>query len=505
MVAVAFSADGRRLVSGGVDRTVRLWDVEAGKELRPAGGHQGTVTALAPSPDGRVLATASEDGSVLLWDPATGRELRRLAKGLGPVRSAAWLPDGKTLLAAAGRGIWLWDAHTGREVRRLRLPDSGELALAPDGKRAVRGSDSVRLVDVATGNVVAQLGLQFEGRWPAAFSPDGKLVTTAASPHERKTPLLLWHGATGKLLRRFTGEGLWGDQENRIRVLAATPDGRLLVGGCKDGTVRLWEWATGQQRAAYWLGDHPLNAVAVSPDGRFVVSGGEDGRVRVRDLVAGTEVLHRKGHRGRVTAVAFLPDNRVLSAGADATVLVWGSPSPAAVSGPADLSADELDGAWETLLREDAAPAGRALRRLLGAPGPSVAFLRERLRPVAPLKPDLLKRLIADLNSDRFATRQGAEKELAKLGRLAEPALRQATASSPNEEVRRRAEALLARLPADRLSAEEVRVLRAVEVLEYAGTAEARRLLEELAGGAPGALRTVWARAALERLRRAGR
>src|SRR5262249_50044290 len=151
-----------------------------------------------------------------------------------------------------------------------------------------------------------------------------------------------------------------------------------------------------------------------------------------------------------------------------------------------DLSKEELEAAWQALVGPDAAAAYRASRKLLASPDASVAFLRTRLSPVPPAEPGLAEKLVADLDNARFSTRERASRELEKLGRRAEPALRKALTGSPNEELRRRAAGLLARVAPDGLSAEELVQWRGLEVAEFAGTPEARRLLEELSRGAPG-------------------
>ncbi|MCI0464761.1 MAG: hypothetical protein L0Z62_48170 [Gemmataceae bacterium] len=470
--------------------------------------HKDKVLSLAVSPDGKVVA-CGYSGGVSLWDVDSGALLRQLP-WKGVAGSVAWLPDGKTLLAAEAGAAQLWDSDSGRELRQLQprgVPPWGagpHLVLTPDGKTAVWGHRQLTLVDVSNGKPLPRVP-PMEATWPAAFSPDGKMLIAAPYNHERQGVLTAWNIASGKLVRRLAREGHW-EPEDRVAALAFTPEGRSVVGACTDGTVRLWEAVTGRQQVAYWTHGRRVSTVAVSADGRFVVSGGDDLLVRVRDLVLETEVLRLGGHRGKITAVAFTPDGqRVLSASEDGTVLVWRGPGQPGSVPPADLSAEEREAAWKALGGPNAALAYRTVRRLLAAPGPSVALLRERIRPVSPPDPGRLEKLITDLDSARFATRDAAARALEKLGRLAEPALRKAAEASPNEELRRRAVTLLARLPTDGLGADELQRWRALEVLERAGTPEARRLLEDLAGGAPGALRTKWARAALERLRRAGR
>jgi hypothetical protein len=156
---------------------------------------------------------------------------------------------------------------------------------------------------------------------------------------------------------------------------------------------------------------------------------------------------------------------------------------------------------WADLADADSAKAFRAIRTLVRARQQSVLFLKERLRPIPPVAAEKLAARIADLDSERFETRSKAAAELEKLEERAEPALRRALRERPSSlEMRRRIETLLQRLDGPITSGETLRRLRAVEVLEHIGSPEARRVLRTLAEGAPEAILTREAKAALDRL-----
>jgi hypothetical protein len=187
------------------------------------------------------------------------------------------------------------------------------------------------------------------------------------------------------------------------------------------------------------------------------------------------------------------------SGGADDVVFLWDvtgakTPAPKAERDP------EPAALWKDLASEDGKRAGLAIASLLRKPEASAAFLQERLRAVEDLDAKRLARLITDLDADTFEKREAAVRELIRLGERAEGVLRRALANRPSLEVRRRIEDILSKLEPSPPPEETLRLLRAIEVLEHIGTAEARRCLDVMAKGAEGARPTREAKAALRRL-----
>src|SRR5262249_19658819 len=144
--------------------------------------------------------------------------------------------------------------------------------------------------------------------------------------------------------------------------------------------------------------------------------------------------------------------------------------------------------------------ARRAICRLAASPCQSVPFLSKRLKPADSLSERQLRRLLADLDSNRFAVRQRATAELGRLGGFARSALCEVLKENPSLEVRRRVENLLERIDKAKRPPEQLVEVRCIEVLEYAGTSEAREVLKRLTGGDPRALLTREAKASLRRL-----
>jgi WD40 repeat protein len=207
-----------------------------------------------------------------------------------------------------------------------------------------------------------------------------------------------------------------------------------------------------------------------------------------------------------VHSLAFLPGGDRLATGlADSTTLIWDLQPKSWCAGIAvkNLERRDLERLWSELAADDAVKAHQAVWTLAAIPGKAVPFLKKHLYPAISPDMKLVQHLIADLDSPEFVVRQRANKQLASFGEQIEPALRQALASKPSLEARRRLEWLHTdAATAGRgvvRSAERLRALRAIRLLEQIGDREARQLLRTLAGGDPAARQTRLAKEALDR------
>jgi hypothetical protein len=279
--------------------------------------------------------------------------------------------------------------------------------------------------------------------------------------------------------------------------------------------IALTELATGESLNIIGTGRSGFSLLAYSPDGRTLATADRD-NFRLWDVATGREVFRRalpEKYHGSfgysfVSSLAFLPDGDRLATGLmDSTALIWDLEPKTWHAGIAvkDLAPRDLERLWADLAGENsaAAKAHQAVWTLVAVPAKTVPFLKDHLRPAAALDAKQVQRLITDLDSPEFAVREDAYKKLASFGEQAEPALRQALESNPPLEKRKRLEAL--HTNAERAgcgivhSAELLRTLRAIRVLEHIGDREARQVLHKLASGDPAARATRQAKEALQR------
>jgi RNA polymerase sigma factor (sigma-70 family) len=527
---LAFSPDGRALAIASGTNVVRLWDTTTGKPLPSPAGHTGAVMQLGIPADGKTAVTLGADGTLRQWETTTGKELRRF-KGANEGTVMSLSATGRLLARLVdNRTIALQDVAAEKDVVRIEMSPAADGGLVADPNQffyfsenekilaARELSGAVRLWDTASGKALRVLpGPQEEkdagGEYPFGMAPtrDGRTILTIGlvadgaglappgdpppAPAGQKSRLRLWDTATGTMLRRW-------DVSGAVSAAAFTPDGRSLAAVTEEG-VGLWETATGQLR---YHRKGPGLLVACSPDGRtLAVSAGA--AIRLIDLRTDRELGRFKGHQADVQALAFTRNGKALVSGStDSTALVWDvaalAPAAPKIEEP---GAKRLDEMWKELAG-DAGKAFVAASELSASPKAAVALLAERVKPVTEPDAKSVAGRIADFDSDSFDVRQAAATELGRLGELVRPALDEALKKGPSAEARRQIEGLLGRLKlGGPLSAEDLRLLRAVEVLEWVGTPEARKLLAGLAKGAAGARLTRTAAESLQRMEEQGR
>ena len=537
---LAYSRDGS-VLTGAVSGAIYRWDAASGRQLTPAAGQDSGVEQILVTAAGR-LFTIDQDGDLYSWDTTGKKPPRRIVGEVG--RGVVASPDGRFLSwvvkgTYGGSRVRLYDIAEGRFIDRFPIftDDASVEGFLPDGKTLLtvdRVASNVRLWDIESGKERRSFspytakepirrmvfGFPYANR-RTALSPDGK--TLAIGDMDRGLPVGLWDVATGKVGHeldvRLTSVNAAVDETTRVerggiagrpRVngtmssgngLAFSPDGRFLLtwsenpfGSSTTDHVAVWDVATGRA-VTRLMTDRAIGAgsAAFAPDGRTFATA-TNGVIRLWEVTTWTVRAEFRGHRDRVTALAFGPDGRLFTGGLDTVVLGWD------VRPPRGTAKATLAESWVALADVDAKAGFSAQGRFLAEPAKAVEWFASRLTPAPAPDPARVKALIADLDKDDFATRERATVELKDHWPAAATALREVAAKSPSVEARRRAGRLVREMEKGGGSPRELRALRAVEVLEWVATKEARAPLIELAKGAPDARLTREASAACKRL-----
>ena len=190
---------------------------------------------------------------------------------------------------------------------------------SPDGSvLAVGGFEEVRLIDPASGKLIARLSGHADAVRSIAFSPDGRMLAAAGGPPQRDGEIKIWDLETHRLLRTLNGH------KDCIYSVAWSPDGKLLASGSYDKAVKLWDASTGKELRT--LQDHidAVFAVAFSPDGKRLASASQDRTVKIWDVATGKRLYTLSDASDGLTSLAYSPGgDQLAAAGYDKTIYVW--------------------------------------------------------------------------------------------------------------------------------------------------------------------------------------
>ncbi len=317
--SVNFSPDeGKTLVSGSDDKTIKLWNVETGQEIRTLKEHGGTVYSVNFSPDGKTLVSGSDDKTIKLWNVETGKEIRTLKGHKGPVYSVNFSRNGKTLVSGSGdKTIKLWNVEKPQEIRTLKGHNSRvrSVNFSPNGKTLVSGSwdNTIKLWNESTGQEILTLKGHEGPVWSVNFSPDeGKTLVSGSDDGTIK----LWNVEIVQTLK---------GHDDLVNSVEFSPDeGKTLVSSSDDGTIKLWDVKTGEEIRTLKGNDYPVRSVNFSPDGNTLVSGSDDKTIILWDVKTGKKIHTFEEHNGLVRSVNFSPNGETLVSGSwDGTIKLW--------------------------------------------------------------------------------------------------------------------------------------------------------------------------------------
>jgi WD40 repeat protein len=512
---LTFSRDNKTLASA-AGSSIRFWNPETGERKDPYRDFDDEIKSIRFSPDG---ATFVVDGlrQFAIVDARSFRRVASIPRDYPYDLEVAqvYSQDSKTLAFVAQDPVdhapfQIRSVETATGKDRLLLPRAEDNSILPFGLGF--GRNGLRIFSQDNGHLVVTDGASGkeisrhrwtdenfpEDRSKSIVSPDGMLLAcTEGRFSEEQTPILL-DAASGAVLRKFevpnglkrTGVQPRFDEPRTVPVgfsglgrsfLAALVDPLSNQSPLETGTreLFLWETATGQLRGR-WKGEpKKFSAYAISPNGRVLATAAGN-VLRAFDPATGDELARFESHDSVVVALGLSPDGRkVVSGAADGTVTLWDL-SPAFAAPTAKLGDERLKSLWNELESADGQAAFRAIGTLSRHPDETLPFLRPLLPHGPAADPKVVARLVADLDHEDFAVREKASAALARLGHAAAPLLRSAANSATSPETRGRLRALVARLDNAGIGTARTRSLRALEVLERIGSAEARAVLRDV-------------------------
>ena len=304
--SVAVTPNGKFVISASADKTLRVWDLASGQQLRILEGHSDTVEDVAVTPDGKKAISASSDKTLRLWDLASGQQLRVLEGHTEGIHSVVITPDGKYAISSSygstdrtlfsdsfDKTLRQWDLVNGQQLRVFRgifsKPNRNSTGFNP----GIKG---------------------------IAITPDGKKAFFALTGR-----LMVWDLASGQKLRSVHSRS-----NSKINDLAITPDGKYAIYASSDNTLRLWDLSAIDQEL--WIHDvrvfkghiDQINNVAVTPDSKYAISASSDMTLRLWDINSGLPLLTFEGHSRSVNGVAITPDGKyAISTSSDMTLRLW--------------------------------------------------------------------------------------------------------------------------------------------------------------------------------------
>lgn len=317
ITAVALTPDGRYAVSGSYDRSLKLWDIRTGAEIKTLMGHTGLIAAVAVTADLLVIS-GSCDGSLMVWDVKTEAPMRRLVGHTDSVIAVAVTGDGRRAISGSHDGtVRIWDVESGAELKTLAGHKGfvSAVAVTADGRFGISGSDDRTLIlwDLEVGVKIRSL------RGHSALVSGVALVHYArravSTSHDQT--LRVWDLKTGAEIQTLVGH------TREVSAISVTADGRA-VSASWDQTLKVWDLKTGADTRTLTGHSREVNAVAVSSDRCYAVSGSDDHTLKVWNLESGEEMRPSLGHKRRVRSLALARDlRRVISRAEDRTLKIW--------------------------------------------------------------------------------------------------------------------------------------------------------------------------------------
>jgi WD40 repeat protein len=284
-------------------------------------GHTREVTDVIHVSGGHRMMTGSWDGSVRIWDLQSGKQIGNdWRDGESEVYAIALSPDGKKVASGCGDGaVRLWDVDTGKVIAKWHTGIAYCVCWSRDGGRVVSGAFRDRKArgwDVESGKTVLAIETGFNDVYAVIYSPDTTMIATGGRGQEEY--LLIWDAKTGKHLANLKGHTA------TVACLTWTADGKTLISGSWDYSIRTWNTTTWHQIAVVTGHTSHVFGIAISPNGRILASASWDNTARLWNFETGQPIGSPLQHADPVRCTSFSPDGKLLATGcSDNNAYMW--------------------------------------------------------------------------------------------------------------------------------------------------------------------------------------
>jgi WD40 repeat protein/serine/threonine protein kinase len=329
-----FNSDSSLVLSTSEDLTARVWSVKTGKPLSNPLPHKGRVGSASFSPDGSRVITASDDWTSQIWDTRTGKPMGTKLLHWGPVRTALFSPDGtKVMTASADKTVKIRDLARGSAFR-LSFSDEGLFSKAapnPAGTQillCVKGKDTALVWDIKAGRPVLPPLKHDSEVNDGSFSPDGRLMATAAEDGTVR----LWDAEKGSM----TGALLKHDSP--VKSVIFSPDGKMILSTTKKGSLQVWKTGASEALFPPMEFNTAITMASFSPDGKKILCCLENGTACLWDSATGQPLTSSIRHKRQINFGAFTPDGKIfVTASSDGAVCLWDSATGMALRAPMEF------------------------------------------------------------------------------------------------------------------------------------------------------------------------
>lgn len=319
---LTISPDGQTLASASADKTIKLWNLNTGKEIRTLQGHASFINYLVISPDGQTLASASADKTIKIWNLTTGQIIRTISGHNNYVNYLAMSPDGQMLVSAsADKTIKVWNLTTGKEIRTLKGHPTyiDYFVISPDWQHIATGSanKNITVWNIPTGKKVHTLTGHNNAVNSLVMMPDGQTLISASGDKKIK----IWNIVTGKEIRTLTSHSSF------VNYVLISPDGQTLASASADNTIKIWNVVTGKEIRTLKGHSNFVNYLVISSDGQTLYSASADKTIKVWNLTNGQLIRTLIGHPKPIDQFVISPDGQTIATGrGDNIITSWRVP-----------------------------------------------------------------------------------------------------------------------------------------------------------------------------------